>query len=157
MIRNFEESDLDQVLNLAREIREYHIDLLNGYFKKQDDEIEKNTFLNTLHNDKTHALVAIKNNKVVGYLLAEFKEANSLINPQIAHISNFGVTKTNRKNGIGKKLMDAFFEICKQKKITEIKLGVYNKNTTAYKFYENYGFKPIEQKMSFDLSTYYQE
>ena len=44
-------------------------------------------------------------------------------------------------------IMYAFFELCQERDIKEIRLGVYNQNEIAYKFYENYGFKPLEQKM----------
>ena len=47
--------------------------------------------------------------------------------------------------------MDEFFLICKKHQIKEIRLGVYNQNEIAYKFYENYGFVPLEQKMVFNL------
>ena len=40
-IRKFAEKDLPQVLKLCREVRQYHIDILGGYFTEQDDEFEK--------------------------------------------------------------------------------------------------------------------
>ena len=151
IVRKFKKEDLSQVLELCREVRQYHIDILGGYFVKQDDELEKIGFLETLTNDKIVSFVAEYNNKIVGYILGEFKEAPYLINSQFAHISNFGVTQNLRNSGIGKRLMDTFCNLCKKQDIKEIRLGVYNQNTTAYKFYENYGFKPLEQKMTLEI------
>lgn len=152
MIRKFTEKDLPQVLNLCREIRQYHIDLLNGYFTEQNDEFEKAAFLESLRNDKIIALVAEDNDKIVGYILRELKELAYLVNPKIAHISNFGVSEKKRNKGFGKKLMDHFLKLCENQGINEVRLGVYNQNISAYKFYENYGFIPLEQKMILNLT-----
>ena len=92
------------------------------------------------------------NNKIVGYLLGEFKNASWLSKPKVGNISNFGVSENYRRKGIGKQLMDYFFNICKDKEIQEIRLGVYNKNTSACKFYEDYGFSALQQTMILDIS-----
>lgn len=153
-IRNFEKEDLSQVLDLCREVRQHHIDLLNGYFNKQNDTYEQEGFLSSLDGDKYLSLVAVVDNRIVGYILAERKVAPHLIHSKIVHICNFGVTKDARGNGIGKKLMDTLFDICLIEGIEEVNLGVYNKNTIAYNFYEKYGFKPLEQKMTFNISKH---
>lgn len=153
-IRKFAEKDLPQVLKLCREVRQYHIDILGGYFTEQDDEFEKLGFLNSLIDGNIIALVAENSDGLVeGYLLADKKDVPYLIESKVAHISNFGVAEALRGKGIGKKLMDAFFEICKQEKIDEIRLGVYNKNINAYNFYEHYGFEALEQRMIFKMNN----
>ncbi len=152
MIRKFAREDLSQVLDLCREIRQYHNDLLDSYFAPQNDEYEKIGFLESLKNDNTIALVAEENNKIIGLLLGEFKNSLWLKKSHVAHISNFGINKDNRRKGIGQQLMDYFFKICKEKEIQEIRLGVYNKNTSACKFYEDYGFSALQQTMILDIS-----
>ena len=152
IIRKFKKEDTAQILELCREVRQIHIDLLGGYFTEQNDDIEQQFFLETLDNDNVVSFVAEDNDRVVGYILGDFKDLPYLINSKIAHVSNFGVSKNYRSQGIGKQLMDAFFNVCKERKIDEIRLGVYNINTVAYRFYENYGFKPLEQKMVIDLN-----
>lgn len=150
-IRKFAKEDLPEVLELCREVRQHHIDILNGYFTEQNDKFEKIPFLESLENDKIVAFVAEENSKVVGYILGEFKNAPHLVHPNIAHIANFGVSKSYRSKGIGKALMNAFYKLCEENKIGEIRLGVYNQNIGAYKFYEKYGFVPLEQKMVFNM------
>ena len=120
IIRKFEREDIAQILELCREVRQIHIDLLEGYFTEQDDDIEQQFFLETLENDNVVSLVAEDNDKVVGYILGDFKDLPYLINSKIAHVSNFGVSKNYRSQGIGKQLMDAFFDICKERKVDEI-------------------------------------
>ncbi|MBQ8346257.1 MAG: GNAT family N-acetyltransferase [Alphaproteobacteria bacterium] len=153
IIRKFEKKDLAQVLELCREVRQHHIDLLNGYFTEHNDAFEQSVFLESLESDNIIAFVAAENNNIIGYLLGEFKEAPYLVNPKVAYVSNFGISQNNRHKGIGRKLMDAFYQLCKENNIDEIRLGVYNQNTGAYRFYENYGFKPLEQMMVLDITN----
>ena len=40
IIRRFIKEDLSQVLELCREVRQLHINLLGGYFTQQNDEFE---------------------------------------------------------------------------------------------------------------------
>ena len=153
-IRKFERADLPQVLELCREVRQYHTDILGGYFAEQDDAFEQSGFLATLEDDRMTALVAEEGEEFNVYLLAEKKYSPYLREPNVVHISNIGVKKGLRGKGIGKKLMDALFEMCKAEGVDEIRLGVFNKNTVAYKFYERYGFEPFEQRMSIRLKEH---
>ena len=52
-IRNFKKEDLPQVLELCREVRQHHIDILDGYFTEQDDTLEQTFFLESIGNPKT--------------------------------------------------------------------------------------------------------
>lgn len=151
IVRKFERADLKQVLELCREVRQHHIDILKGYFTEQNDEFEQLGFLASLEDKKTIALVATEDNVIYGYILAERKYSPYLEEPNVVHIANIGVKKGFRGQGIGKKLMDTLFEICESLEIDEIRLGVFNKNTGAHKFYEQYGFEPFEQRMYFHL------
>ncbi|MBP5214952.1 MAG: GNAT family N-acetyltransferase [Alphaproteobacteria bacterium] len=146
-IRKFIPEDLPQVLEICREVRDYHIEILNGYFKPQDDNSEKIPFLKSLEDEKYIALVAEENGAVIGYLSAEKREAPYLVESRLAHIANFGVKKAFQSRGVGRKLMDTFYGICQQAGIDEIRLGVFNKNKQAYRFYQKYGFEEFEQRM----------
>lgn len=147
-IRKFIKEDTAQVLELCREVRCHHRNFLGGYFTEQNDEAEKYGFMQSLESDKILAFVAEEKNEIQGYLLAEKKFSSYLENPNVVHVSNFGVKANLRGKGIGKKLMDFLYEFCKNENIDEIRLGVFNKNTGAYKFYEKYGFEPFEQRMN---------
>lgn len=151
IVRKFKKEDLAQVLELCREVRQHHIDILNGYFTQQDDQFEQLGFLQSLEDDKMCALVAANDDIVCGYLLAERKYSPYLEGANVVHIANFGVQKDLRGKGIGKELMNALFEICKQWNVDEIRLGVFNKNVDAYHFYEQYGFEPFEQRMNLQM------
>lgn len=151
-IRKFREADLPQVLQLCNEVREHHRRILNGYFIKQNDDFEKTGFLESLEaNGKMLALLAVEENLIKGLLLAEIKHSPHLEKPEIGFVHNFVVGENFRGQGIGRKLMQAFMADCRNRGIQEVKLGVFNANRGAYKFYEDFGFVPQEQKMSLML------
>ena len=147
-IRKFEEKDIAQAVELCDEIREYHRAILHGYFNPIDRHYEEQALLSTLGSDKSFAIVAMHGEKLVGLLIADKKCAPYLEKPSVCHIGTLGVTKDYRQQGIGRMMMKEFLEFCKQQKIQEVSLGVFNDNKSAYKFYEDYGFKPQEQKMT---------
>ena len=147
-IRKFEKEDILQVLQLCREVRNHHREFLGGYFAEQDDEMEKVGFMQSLESNKIIALVAEEENEIQGYLLAERKFSPYLEKSNVVNVSNFGVKAGMRGNGIGRKLMDFLYDFCKNENIDEIRLGVFNKNTGACRFYEKYGFEPFEQRMN---------
>lgn len=150
-IRRFRKADLIKVLELCREVRDYHNQISDNYFKEQDDEYEQTDFLASLTDDNTIALVAENDGNIVGYLLADEKEVAYLRAPKLMHICNFGVGKTYRNQGIGHLLMDEIVKIAEDRQVDEIKLGVFINNTAACHLYEQYGFKAVEQRMSLKL------
>lgn len=147
-IRKFEAKDAAQTVELCDEIREYHRKILNGYFAPLDRGFEKNALLSTVGNGDAFAFVAVDGDKVVGLLTADKRNLPYLENSVICSVGTFGVTREYRRQGIGKMLMDKFLAFCKENGVQEVKLGVFNDNRAAYKFYEDYGFQPQEQKMS---------
>lgn len=147
------EKYIEQMVLLADEARQYHIDILNGYFKSDASSVERDVIRHSISQcDKSINFIAIDDaDNVIGMIMGDVLYKPWLINSDIGHVGNFIVTAKARAQGIGKKLMDAFISECKQRNISEVTLGVYNKNINAYKFYNDYGFEPIVQKMSLKL------
>lgn len=148
LIRRFKEEDLPEALRLCAEVREYHREVLGGYFREIDEDFERDAFLESLDGERVLAFCAVtSDDAIAGILLAERKFQPYLEEPDTVYVSSLGVFKEYQGNGVGKALMDALYQYCQYNGIKEIKLGVFNKNVSAYKFYENLGFKPLEQKM----------
>ena len=150
------EKYIKQMVKLADEARQHHVDILNGYFKPVttiSSEIEEKIIRNHMAEPEANMIfIAVdQQDKVVGMILGEKLYKPWLEKSRIAHISNFIVSRDARRQGIGKKLMDVFIAQCKKTEIEAVDLGVYNKNTGSYNFYIEYGFEPIEQKMNMQL------
>lgn len=145
-IRKFERADLPQVLELCREVRQYHTDILGGYFAEQDDAFEQSGFLATLEDDRMTALVAEEGEEINGYLLAEKKYSPYLREPNVVHISNIGVKKGLRGKGIGKKLMDDFLRCAKQKVLMKSGLEYLIKILLLTNFMNDMDLNPLNRE-----------
>lgn len=67
------------------------------------------------------------------------------------HIEDIVVTKSKRKQGVGRKLMDAVKKFCKEQKIKVIKLDSGLELIDAHRFYQNVGGKHTEKMFRFNL------
>lgn len=150
-IKKLEVADIDNALNLCSEIRDYHIKLLGGYFKPINIEGELESLREMVSDQQAICLVAKADNQVIGLLFAAIRHLDYMENPDICHIHNFGVTEKYRKLGIGKMLMNEMLNLLKNTNIRRITLGLFLDNKIALNFYEEFGFKPFEQKMVLNL------
>ncbi len=151
-IRLLEDKDIPQVLEICREMREHHRRILGGYFKPIDEDYERSSLAKALDDENSPVYVAeTEDGKIAGMVQAAFEVRPYLEQESFCHIGGLGVLPGYRRRGIAKALMDRVFEACRARKITEVTLGVFNRNTGAYKFYEDLGFLPLEQKMKLDL------
>jgi ribosomal protein S18 acetylase RimI-like enzyme len=62
-----------------------------------------------------------------------------------------GVTRTNQKRGIGRKILSWLVEMATKRNFEEIRLWVTRENTIARKLYESMGFEPLHQIHAFYL------
>ena len=58
-------------------------------------------------------------------------------------IINFAVSQEYRRQGIGRKIMDALLSLCKGKNVTKYFLEVRVSNLSAIKLYEGFGFHTV--------------
>ena len=150
------EKHIEQMVKLADDARQHHVDILNGYFKPvtpiSSDFEEKIIRTHMAEPETNIILIAVgAEDKVMGMVLGEKMHKPWLEKSHVGHVSNFIVSDNARRQGIGRKLMDAFVTECRQSGMQEIDLGVYNKNIGSYEFYIKYGFEPLEQKMHIKL------
>lgn len=111
-------------------------------------------FQDRISKDDGCALIAVANNKIVGYLCGglKSKKTESYRNlPIMAELENIFVLKEFRSKGIGKKLYDEFVRWCKTKSVGKIKVGAFTQNELAIKFYRANNFKDYALVLELDL------
>ena len=81
-------------------------------------------------------LIAIENEKVVGYLAYKIKEKHS----KKLHVDQIIVSEVNRRKGIGKKLMDYAEQIANKEDCDRLELDCWTFNQNALNMYENIRF-----------------
>lgn len=81
-------------------------------------------------------LVAIEENKIVGYVSA-------LVHGKDAHIASIAVLEDYRRRGIGRALVSELLKSLRLRRIRTVSLEVRKSNAPAVRFYEILGFERI--------------
>jgi ribosomal protein S18 acetylase RimI-like enzyme len=142
-IRNAKSSYIDAMFQLWVESMEYHkqFDPLLFGFDAQHAAVGKRFITDQLKKATTLLIVAEKNNKIIGYLLAEIRDRLPFQTlKKTGFIFDIVVAEKERCKGIGTLLLNRSFEFFKKKKISTVMLSVSEKNSGAIKFYEKHKF-----------------
>lgn len=101
----------------------------------------RDSFINEIKNPLAHYLVAIINNRVVGFV-------GVWIIVGEANITNIAVSNSFRRKGIGNLLMKHIIKLCKENDTKDMNLEVRASNITAQNLYEKFGFikKSVRKK-----------
>lgn len=120
---------------------------LDSYIKKS---FTKNKLLKEIKKPAFIFLIALKNNKPVGYAkLLGAKDSQKIELVRLYLLKNF------QRQGIGSKLLWECIKIAKKNKFKVIWLGVWEKNRNAIAFYKKSGFKKFGQyKFKFETEIH---
>ena len=130
VIRKARAADIPHIYQLVRELAIYEeaeaeLRIDTDYYYK---EFEKNTF---------ESIVAEKNGEIIGTCV--YYMTFSTWKGRMLYLEDFVVQSTQRHQGIGQLLYDAFLEVAKEKNCTMVKWQVLDWNEPAIKFYEKNG------------------
>lgn len=138
-------------INDLQKIQELNLKLFEKEYKEYDPllnldwtfgKIGTKYYQDRISMDNGCVLVAIIDNKIVGYLCGGLKKTKTYRNlPIYAELENTFVLNKFRSKGIGKKLYNEFINWCKIKNVGKIKIETYAQNKLAIKFYKNNRFK----------------
>lgn len=103
----------------------------------------KKYFTELLQNDHGLCLIAEDGNTKIGYLTAAPKKIEYR-NSSYVEIQNMGVTQRYQSQGIGKLLLESFFEWAESKGFQKAFVNSFVKNTGAVSFYKKNGFHEID-------------
>jgi ribosomal-protein-alanine N-acetyltransferase len=127
VIRHFKNEDLKSVYDIEKKI------FLDPW--------EKSMFLMVHCEEESIFLVAVINEKVVGYIIASTKKIIGLNSKKNGHLMNLAVEEEWREKGIATALLKNVIKHLLKKKIKSLKLEVRISNFKAQRFYESHGFK----------------
>ena len=102
----------------------------------------KKLFENDISNPMAYYVLAVLNNKVIGYcgLYKVLDEAD---------ITNIAVHPDFRGRGLAQMMLDNIFEHCKQNGILKTTLEVRESNINAIKLYEKKGFMVVGERKNY--------
>lgn len=150
IIRKAGENDIDSLLELNRQIGEFHYKNEPTVFVKPSPE-EKEFLLKALNDIDRLFLVAIIGNKIVGFLTATINK-NEMIpflsKEPVCRVGTIVIDEKHRSIGLGKALMNKCNDWAISCEASEVRLEVMEFNAKAQNFYTGLGFKTQSRIMS---------
>lgn len=149
-IRKAREADLESLLELNRQIGEFHYENAPEVFSKPS-EAERKFLLKALNDKDRLFLVAVLNDSVIGFLTATINTNEIipfLVKEPICRVGTIVIDQDHRSSGIGQKLMQACQVWATSSGSCEIRLEVMEFNSKAQKFYSKLGFNTQSRIMS---------
>lgn len=152
-IRNAEEKDLNDIINLFYQLDKFHRDNVPNTFKIITEEYRTKTFMEYLKNNDNFFMVAEIDGSIVGFIDASVKEIvddEMLIDKKFMRIENLVVDECHRRKHIGEELMRYIEKIARSMNLDFVELGVHEFNDAKH-LYENMGFCTTIRKMRKEL------
>ena len=105
-------------------------------------DVYKERQLKYIASRKKIYLVLENDGKLVGYINGYIVENTDIYYKEpVAYLDCLCIDKSVRKQGLGKKLIDEFTSIVKQKGVKYIKLNAFENNIPAMNLYKKEGFE----------------
>ena len=155
IIRNAEEKDIEQILNLLSQVLEIHASIRPDIFISQTTKYTESELSDILKNEKRLTFVATdENGKVLGYAFCEIRDftgMNNIVPHTELYIDDLCVDSASRGQNIGKALFNRVKDEARALGCYEITLNVWEGNDSARVFYDKIGLKPKETMMELIL------
>jgi ribosomal protein S18 acetylase RimI-like enzyme len=148
-------SDIESIIDLWRELLEYHAQLGPNWTPAQDSAEHFARFLaEQLSKDGVLILIAEVDGKAMGYCQAVIG-SRPLIFEQTERcvVLDLVVAEAERKLGVGGRLLDEIEGWARERGVRRIEVGVACSNDPAVAFYHNRGFSAYSQRMAKDIAT----
>lgn len=141
-------SDLSTYLN---DLTRQHFDMtqLEGW---STSDAGKAYFQNRLEDKNGIFLVALDGMKYVGFLNGiERKSESYRIPVKSAVLENIMVLPEYQHKNVGKKMMEIFFNWCRERQIQKVSTSIFLRNTNAFQFFHHLGFNDYDITMELCL------
>lgn len=146
------ETDFQVFLRLEKEFNAYYDKLKVGeqYVRipaeQISDEEYKKEFLTYLEGG--YFMWGKEGDEYIGYIAGSVDNLTSGYKEgKIGHLDSIIITEKHRHHGLGKILLDSFFDWLKEQGIQICQLHVKSKNTEAVDYYEKMGFEVDNLRM----------
>lgn len=101
--------------------------------------------------EEAYIIVAVLNNKIVGYLAGSINEKGSYEEIQYGEVNNMFIKSECRGYGIGKLLINDFKKYCIANGIKNLIVTASAKNISAIEFYRKNGFKEFNITLTTEI------
>ena len=155
-VRDAIASDYVDISILVLEVHNLHVKNRPDVFIEVDNPFSKEQFENLLNSSDTKLFVVenIDNKDLVAYCIVKIMTTSCLpivIQSRFAHIDNFCIKDSYKRNGIGKLLFQHIVDHAKSQGVSSLQLSVWEFNQDAINFYEAVGMSMRNRKMELKL------
>ena len=154
-IRKAEESDINGIMELLRQIRNVHADIRPDIFSRDEAKYTAEELARKMKSMINPIYVAVnEDGKVLGHVFCEqrFDEWSDVDNPRYTFfIDDFCVDETIRGQHVGGLLFEFVKTEAKRRNCHNITLNVWLENNEAVMFYLGMGMKQREATMEYVL------
>ncbi len=142
-------SHVPQILELWKELMDFHKNLNSYWSRRQDGHIRyENIIRQMLESKEAIVLVAVDKGRVIAYSCARINKP-SLTREQDSYgeINDMMVTAEFQRKGIGEQMMKVIREWFESQNIDWIGLSVAANNQIGYPFWKKQGFHDYEHRL----------
>lgn len=138
-IRKATKNDLTELAIMLRRLMLYKRSDLHIDEKVYDLDIYHDIFRKTLHNENYAAYVAVKEEKIVGFISGDLREReeDKILQSEIIYVF---VKKPYRGKGISKMLVEKFIDWSKEKGAEEVYVEIGADNEASINLHKKLGF-----------------
>ena len=153
-VRDAKISDINSIMELYEEIMDFHTNFENLLIEKNaaTKRREEKNILDSIKNPNTKVLLALINNRVIGYFIAVIKKKHSFLKyKKRGSIEDAYIMKYYRRRGLGKKVFNELIGWFKKRGVGHIGVCVNAQNKIGINAWERFGFKEVVKQMTLDL------
>lgn len=148
-VRKAIESEIDVLLSFETEIIKTERPFDNSL---GEGDIHYYDLIGIIRAERAEVLVAVVENEIVGSGYAKILTAEPFQKfTEYAYLGFMYVKPAFRGQGINQKILQGLIDWAKRQNLTEVRLDVYNENTTAKNAYLKVGFKPNLLQMRLEI------
>jgi phosphinothricin acetyltransferase len=153
-IRQASLDDLDAIEFLWREMMDFHIAIDDYFTLIPEAETNHRTYMTDLLQDESkRVFVADDAGNILGYLVAEVNTYPPIfVHKNYGHIGAISVSDSARRQGLGRKLLEAALDWFREQNLRRVECGVAVNNPVSQGFWEAMGFRGIIEHRVLDLT-----
>lgn len=142
-------ADLPQLLQLLEQVDDQHREALPWLLRKVDDPRSRE-FLDSFLIEPDKTAFVVGDERLLGVILVLVRKPNPLpiLRPtRVAEIDTLVVDASQRRQGVGRQLVQAALAWAQERGATRTELGVYEFNDSARAFWSAQGFETLSRRL----------
>jgi ribosomal protein S18 acetylase RimI-like enzyme len=158
MVRMGTEKDLPEMLQLWREMMDFHA-LMEPRFRPApvpvgEDAWEKHLRADIWGNGDWCVLVAEAEGKLIGQIMGVLRSAYPVFEPErYGYVTDIVVDPTARRSGVGRALFEALRAWFREQEASHLELQVAHRNPVSQSFWRAMGFTDFMDTLRKDLDA----